>query len=178
MYPIDKLHFGQRHLVQVGSSARAWQFYRKVCFTLTAILWTLPYHAEMTHNETLTDDELRQLWTIKKHYDARLPEDVRKVYIPEKLASEASQRWLVENLIQSEATFLRAYEEEVPRGFSLGAVLWRKAFWKRIISHLEGEIAASPGEDVSDTYPSSKQVLTIVLTLICRMRLMRRSYSV
>lgn len=107
----------------------------------------------MTHNANLTNDELQQLWTIKKHYDARLPEDVRKVHIPEKLASEASQRWLVENLIQSEATFLRTYEGKNSHGLSLGAVLWRKAFWKRIISHLEGEIAASPGDDVSSILP-------------------------
>ncbi|KAK9898102.1 hypothetical protein P389DRAFT_170241 [Cystobasidium minutum MCA 4210] len=101
----------------------------------------------MTTQDTASGPELEELWILKKHYDARLPEDVRLVPLPKTLYRQSIQTWLVDNLITSEEAFSDEYVNKEGVTGSLGASLWRKAFWKRIVNQIETEIAASADED-------------------------------
>lgn len=116
----------------------------------------------MTTQDTASGPELEELWILKKHYDARLPEDVRLVPLPKTLYRQSIQTWLVDNLITSEEAFSDEYVNKEGVTGSLGASLWRKAFWKRIVNQIETEIAASADEDVRTLLRGS---LTYIRTL-------------
>lgn len=96
----------------------------------------------MTQNTSLPAQ--KHLWSVKKHYDARLPEDVRLLPLPTGLSAQTAQLWLLENIIEPE----QALEDDCRYDSPLGAVLWRKAFWKRVISLIEAEIAAGTDDEV------------------------------
>lgn len=98
----------------------------------------------MRMDQDIDKATLADLWSLKKHYDARLPENVRQVPLPADLCQNAVQTWLVRNLVEPEETL----ENRKPHASAIGAASWRKAFWKRIINQIEAEIAALANEDL------------------------------
>jgi hypothetical protein len=98
----------------------------------------------MTQRHATNDD----LWILKKHYDARLPENVRLVPIPTGLSDWSAQDWLVNEIIEPECKLLDSTPEDLPEDLAVGAVNWRRAFWKRAVKQIEEEIASSDDEDV------------------------------
>lgn len=93
----------------------------------------------------MTPAVLDDLWLLKKHYDARLPENVRLVPIPQGVSLEDAQAWLVSNIIDDERLLQR---NRFSQDTNIGAVTWRKAFWKRVANCIEEEILISENEDV------------------------------
>lgn len=95
-------------------------------------------------NETYGYLDVEDLLLLKKHYDARLPEDVRLVPVPAHISTAAAQVWLLQNILEPEKLLEKDIRNESP----VGATPWRKAFWKRVISQIETEIAQQSDTDV------------------------------
>lgn len=104
----------------------------------------------MAASSDLPGLDCQGLWDLKRYYDARLPEDVRLVPIPQKLASDAAQTWLVQNLQVPELLNISNGTNFADQ-LSIGAIPWRKAFWKRIVRQIEDEISSE-----SDGYVGSQ----------------------
>lgn len=95
--------------------------------------------------QDMHSDTLEALWRLKKHYDARLPEDVRLVPIPQQISDDNVQTWLIQNIIEEE----KALAQTETDGSGVGAVTWRKSLWKRVVNRIEANIAAQSDVDVS-----------------------------
>ena len=90
---------------------------------------------------------------LRKHYDARYPSVPALIPLPaaSDVAFWETQEWIVDNLIrpqQASQERLAVKHAAEPENCELGCVAWRKAFWKRIIGHIEEGIAASSDPDV------------------------------
>lgn len=90
---------------------------------------------------------------LRKYYDARYPSVPALIPFPaaSDLALWETQEWIVDNLIRPEQAVQERLAVEHgadPEDCELGCVAWRKAFWKRIIGHVEEGIAACSDADV------------------------------
>jgi hypothetical protein len=94
------------------------------------------------------------LTVLQKHYDARYPSVPALIPLPASsdLALWETQEWIVDHLIKPEKALQESLLNEVSEeDRQLGCIAWRKAFWKRIIQHIEEGIASSEDPDVGVT---------------------------
>lgn len=86
-------------------------------------------------------DCLSPIWQLKKCYDARLPDNVGLVDFPINVLD--LQDLLVSDLIIPEQKLERSFkalEDDEGPEIVLGAVNWRRAFWKRLVRQLEIQV--------------------------------------
>ena len=89
----------------------------------------------------LSPEILNPLHDVRKHYAARSPSVPSLLVLPSrsKLALREVQDWLVTYLLVSDDDLLHLLkqQDDTNEVIALGAVPWRRSFWKRIVREIE-----------------------------------------